>query len=349
MWENLVGRSLPFWRHFFPRLQETFPDALAGVDVESWYRAVNAVQPSLIRVEADEATYNLHIILRFELEQDMLAASSSSSSCRRPGTAACGSTSGSRCRTTGRRPAGRPLVGRRDRLLPDLRARQRRSPRRSGSRSWRTSPTCTTQFEHGDFAQLRDWLRSNLHATGASSRPREMLERVVGAGLDPEPYLRYLREKLGGIYGIAAVAPLVRVAGMAKTRVGINGFGRIGRNFFRAAHERGARLRDRRVQRPRRRADDGAPPQARLGARPVRRRREVEGGSLDGRRQGAEGPRRARPGAAAVGRPRRRRRDRVDRLLHRSRTARRSTSTRARRRSSSPRRPPTPTSRSCSA
>ena len=72
MWENLVGRSLPFWRHFFPRLQELFP-TLAGDDTETWYREVNRVEPSLIRVEADEATYNLHIILRFELEQAMLA------------------------------------------------------------------------------------------------------------------------------------------------------------------------------------------------------------------------------------------------------------------------------------
>ena len=75
MWENLVGRSLPFWRFFFPRLRELFPDALAGYDVERWYREINAVEPSLIRVEADEATYNLHIILRFELEQELLAGS----------------------------------------------------------------------------------------------------------------------------------------------------------------------------------------------------------------------------------------------------------------------------------
>ena len=75
MWENLVGRSLPFWRGFFPRLQETFPDALGDSDADGWYREVNAVEPSLIRVEADEATYNLHIILRFELEQELLAGS----------------------------------------------------------------------------------------------------------------------------------------------------------------------------------------------------------------------------------------------------------------------------------
>ena len=75
MWENLVGRSLPFWRFFFPRLQELFPDALAGYDADRWYREINTVEPSLIRVEADEATYNLHIILRFELEQELLAGS----------------------------------------------------------------------------------------------------------------------------------------------------------------------------------------------------------------------------------------------------------------------------------
>src|SRR5581483_3801752 len=72
MWENLVGRSLPFWRHWFPRLQELYPHAFAGYDAERWYAEVNTVEPSLIRVEADEVTYNFHIILRFELEQDLI-------------------------------------------------------------------------------------------------------------------------------------------------------------------------------------------------------------------------------------------------------------------------------------
>ena len=67
MWENLVGRSFPFWQHFYPRLQETFPQ-LAGVPLEKFYKGINKVQPSFIRVEADEATYNLHIMLRLELE-----------------------------------------------------------------------------------------------------------------------------------------------------------------------------------------------------------------------------------------------------------------------------------------
>ncbi|HYM67244.1 MAG TPA: carboxypeptidase M32, partial [Patescibacteria group bacterium] len=72
MWENLVGRSLPFWRHFHPSLRKAFPKALRGVDETAFYRAVNKCHPSLIRVEADEVTYNLHIIIRFELENELL-------------------------------------------------------------------------------------------------------------------------------------------------------------------------------------------------------------------------------------------------------------------------------------
>jgi carboxypeptidase Taq len=131
MWENLVGRGLPFWRHFYPRLQAAFPDRFGSVDLDEFYRAINKVQPSLIRIEADEATYNLHIILRFELEQEILEGG----------------------------------------------------------------------LELGD---LSAWLRDNLHRHGRKLTSKEMLERIVGSGMDPGPYLRYLKEKLGGIYGIRA-------------------------------------------------------------------------------------------------------------------------------------------------
>src|SRR5207248_7017825 len=73
LWENLVGRSRAFWQRYFPALQTTFPEQLAGVTADEFYAAVNCVQPSLIRVEADEVTYNLHIILRFELEVSLVA------------------------------------------------------------------------------------------------------------------------------------------------------------------------------------------------------------------------------------------------------------------------------------
>ena len=124
MWENLVGRSLPFWRHFFPRLQELHR-ALAGYDAEQWYREVNFVEPSLIRVEADEATYNLHIILRFELEQAMLGDEFPLEQLPEEWNSRMYDYLGIEVpNDTQRRAAGRPLVGRLDRLLPDLRARQ---------------------------------------------------------------------------------------------------------------------------------------------------------------------------------------------------------------------------------
>ncbi|MBW3541334.1 MAG: carboxypeptidase M32, partial [Planctomycetes bacterium] len=73
MWENFVGRSRSFWEHFYPAAQKAFPDALGDVEVDAFYAAVNDVRPTFIRVEADEVTYNLHIMLRFELEQPLVA------------------------------------------------------------------------------------------------------------------------------------------------------------------------------------------------------------------------------------------------------------------------------------
>ena len=102
MFENLVGRSIQFWRWGYPHVQRLFPAQFAGVELDDFHRAINRVQPSLIRIEADEATYSLHIILRFELEQELLAgARSTSASCPRSGTSGWASTSASRCRTTG--------------------------------------------------------------------------------------------------------------------------------------------------------------------------------------------------------------------------------------------------------
>ena len=72
MWENLVGRSRPFWHFFYPRAQAAFPDQLANVDVDDFIAGINRVKPSLIRIKADEVTYGMHIILRFELEQDIV-------------------------------------------------------------------------------------------------------------------------------------------------------------------------------------------------------------------------------------------------------------------------------------
>jgi carboxypeptidase Taq len=205
MWENLVGRSLPFWRHFFPRLQQLYPDAFVGYDAERWYREVNAVEPSLIRVEADEATYNLHIILRFELEQDLLGEVFPLEQLPEEWNRRMWEYLGIE-------------------VPDDTRGVLQDTHWASGSigyfptyalgnlisaQIWEKVtadlPGLHDDFEQGEFGALRDWLRDHLHRHGRKFTPSETLERVAGtAEIDPEPYVRYLREKLGAIYGIAA-------------------------------------------------------------------------------------------------------------------------------------------------
>ena len=195
MWENLVGRSVPFWRHFYPALQRTFPDALGGVELDEWYRSVNWVEPSLIRVEADEATYNLHIILRFELEQELLAGTVDPKELPEiwnqrmrdylgvdpPDDAlgvlqdmhwAVGAIGYFSTYALGNVISGQ-LWEKVNAEVPDLPA----------------------QFEQGEFGALAGWLRENLWRHGRKYTPRELVERITGGGLDPEPYLRYLRGK----------------------------------------------------------------------------------------------------------------------------------------------------------
>jgi carboxypeptidase Taq len=205
MWENLVGRSRPFWNRFFPRLQELQPDALAGYDAERWYREVNAVQPSLIRVEADEATYNLHIILRFELEQAMLADEFPLEQLPEEwnrriwdylGIEVPSDTEGvlQDVHWSGGSIGYFPTYA-----LGNLISAQ------IWEKATAEVPGLEDGFEQGEFGPLRDWLREHLHRHGRKFSPRETLERVAGSPeIDPEPYVRYLREKLVPIYGIAA-------------------------------------------------------------------------------------------------------------------------------------------------
>jgi carboxypeptidase Taq len=207
MWENLVGRSLPFWRHFYPRLQELQP-TLAGTELEDFFRGeVNRVEPSLIRVEADEATYNLHIILRFELEQAMLeddfrleqlAEEWNSRMWDYLGIEVPNDTEGvlQDVHWSGGSIGYFPTYA-----LGNLISAQ------IWDKVTADVPGLYDEFEQGEFASLRDWLGTNLHHMGRKYTPAETLERVVGTPqIDPEPYVRYLRGKLADIYGIAATA-----------------------------------------------------------------------------------------------------------------------------------------------
>jgi carboxypeptidase Taq len=205
MWENLVGRSQPFWRRFFPRAQKLFGDALAAHDAESWYREVNAVEPSLIRVEADEATYNLHIILRFELEQAMLADEFPLEQLPEEWNRRMWEYLGIEVPDDTRGVLqdvhwSSGSIG----YFPTY-ALGNLISAQIWERITSELPDLPDAIEAGDFAPLRDWLRENLHRHGRKFTPAETLERVVGTQqIDPEPYVRYLREKLAGIYGIAA-------------------------------------------------------------------------------------------------------------------------------------------------
>ncbi len=201
LWENLVGRSLPFWRHFFPRLAELFPEALAGYDVERWYREVNAVRPSLIRVEADEATYNLHVILRFELEQELLAGSFPLERLPEEWNRRVFEYLGIEVPDDARG------------VLQDTHwsigaigyfstyALGNLISAQIWERVREELPGLDGQFEAGEFGALREWLGDRLHRHGRKLTPAETLERVVGTQrIDPEPYVRYLRGKLGEIH-----------------------------------------------------------------------------------------------------------------------------------------------------
>jgi carboxypeptidase Taq len=197
LWENVVGRSLPFWRWFFPRVQTTFSDLLADVDVEQFHRAVNRVRPSFIRVDADEATYGMHIILRFELEQDLLTGQLSLDDLPEAWNARF------------EEYLGLPVPEHRLGVLQDVHWS-------AGSfgyfptyqlgnvislQIWEKArealPDVDEQIERGELGDLHEWLRTNLYVLGRKFTPEETLERVVGGPLDPEPYIRYLRSKFG--------------------------------------------------------------------------------------------------------------------------------------------------------
>jgi carboxypeptidase Taq len=202
MWENYVGRSRSFWMYFYPRLQTAFPEQFASVDMEAFYRAVNKVHPSLIRVEADEATYNLHIILRFELEQEIMAGKLA----LRDLPAAWNARM--------RGYLGIEVPNDAQGVLQDVHWSEGLLgyfPTYSlgniiAAQIWEKAlqaiPDLYEQFERGEFTALREWLRQNLHRYGRKYMPAETLEKVVGGPISVEPYVRYLRGKLGEIYGV---------------------------------------------------------------------------------------------------------------------------------------------------
>ncbi|HEV8354547.1 MAG TPA: carboxypeptidase M32 [bacterium] len=202
MWENLVGRSRNFWRHYFPRLQQVFPQQLRDVDADAFYRAVNVVKPDLIRVEADEVTYNLHIMVRFELELALLEGSLAAADLPEAWAARM------------REYLGLTPPDDRDGVMQDIHWS-------GGSIGYfptytlgnvisvqlfeaaeRANPSMPDDIGRGAFGSLLGWLREHIHRHGRKFFAKDLIKRATGADLSPEPYLAYLQQKFGEIYGI---------------------------------------------------------------------------------------------------------------------------------------------------
>jgi carboxypeptidase Taq len=203
LWENLVGRSRSFWSHYFPKLRETFPTSLSDVAQESFYRAMNRVAPSLIRVEADEVTYNLHIILRYEMENELLEGRLSVKDAPEAWNAKMQEMLGLTPPTHAEGILqdvhwSIGIMG----YFPTYTLGNVLSAQLY-EQALRDVPSIPAEVEQGRFSSLLDWLRENIHRHGRKYLPEDLIRRATGTPLRTEPYARYLKVKFGEIYGVA--------------------------------------------------------------------------------------------------------------------------------------------------
>jgi carboxypeptidase Taq len=202
-WENLVGRSRPFWHHYFPKLQAMFPQQLGDVTMDAYYRAINKVQPSLIRVDADEVTYNLHVIIRFELELALLE-----------GTLALKDLPEA-WHASYQGYLGVHAPDNRDGVLQDVHwyggliGGQFQGYTLGNimgaaffDRALAAHPAIVDEIAAGEFGTLHGWLAEQIYRHGSKFTAAELVERVTGGPLSIEPYIRYLKTKFGELYGL---------------------------------------------------------------------------------------------------------------------------------------------------
>jgi carboxypeptidase Taq len=203
LWENLVGRSRGFWSFFYPKLQETFPDQLAALPLETFYRAINKVESSLIRTGADEVTYNLHVMMRFDLELALLEGGLSVNDLPEAWAE--------------RLRADLGIVPPDDRsgVLQDVHwyggfiggsFQGYTLGNILGAQFFEAAlqahPEITAELAHGEFGTLHSWLQENIYQHGSKFTAAELIERVTGGPLSIEPYIGYLRRKYGELYAI---------------------------------------------------------------------------------------------------------------------------------------------------
>ena len=204
LWENLVGRSNGFWQHYYPKLQEIFPTQLGNTSLDTFYKAINKAEPSLIRVDADEVTYNLHIIIRFELELDLLE-----------GTLAIADLPDA-WRSRYEEVLGVLPPDDKDGVLQDVHwyagmigggfqgyALGNIMSSQFYQAATQASPQIDDEVAQGQFSTLHSWLRDNIYQHGSKYTTTELLEQATGRPLTLEPYMSYLRAKYSDIYGLS--------------------------------------------------------------------------------------------------------------------------------------------------
>jgi carboxypeptidase Taq len=203
LWENLVGRSRGFWECYYPRLQATFPGQLGDVSLEAFYRAINKVERSLIRTDADEVTYNLHVMLRFDLELDLLEGNLAVRDLPEA------------WRERFQADLGIVPPDNRDGVLQDVHwydgivggAFQGYTLGNIlGAQFYEAAlqahPEIVAEIGEGKFDTLHGWLKENIYRHGAKYTAPELIARVTGGPLHVEPYIRYLRTKYGELYAL---------------------------------------------------------------------------------------------------------------------------------------------------
>ena len=201
LWENIVGRSLEFWSYWYPKLRLEFPDQLKDVTLRGFFAAINRVEPSLIRTDADEVTYNLHVMIRFELENELLE-----------GKLAIADLPGA-WHDRYQSDLGVLVPDDRDGVLQDVHwyagliggafqgyALGNIVGAQFFEAALRENPDIPDEIGRGEYGALHEWLRKNIYCLGRRLTPDQLIERVTGSGLDANPLLRRLDAKFSSIY-----------------------------------------------------------------------------------------------------------------------------------------------------
>jgi len=200
MWENLVGRSLPFWEHFFPKLKKTFPSKLDGVKLKQFYKAINKVEPTFIRVNADEATYNMHVMLRLEMEIGMVEGKFAVKDLPEIWNAKMDEYLGI---TPPNDAQG---------VLQDVHWSSGLMGYFStyalgnliSAQVWEKInediKDLDEQIRNGKFDVLLSWLREKIHIYSRKYDPQDLVQTVTGSKINSDAYVRYLTNKYGAIY-----------------------------------------------------------------------------------------------------------------------------------------------------